>query len=96
MLWKNVTVRGTKVVASVGDTVWYYPQGQLSAEPSVGILQEISDEDFATISVLPNTESARIVRHVGVPLVDDPRLENGNVAKRGAWLPRGPWPFLPR
>lgn len=95
-MWKKILVRKTELIVSIGDTVWWFPQGQLSQQPSVGILQEISDENFATISLIPNTESARIVRYVGVPLIDDPRLENQNVAKRGMWLPRGPWPFLQR
>lgn len=90
---REVVVDGTKVVVSLGDTVWWFAEAQTSSVPCVAQITRFNDNDQVQLSYNP-VHGNRFVSMVGVCMVGDKRLTNQNVRKQGCWAPRGLWPSL--
>lgn len=91
---KEVTVDGHTTVVSLGDTVWWFAEAQLSSVPSIAFIKRFNDGNQVELAYVPS-QGNRLISMAGVRLAGDPLLRtNGSVRAHGCWCPRGVWPSL--
>lgn len=82
-----------RVRITLGDSVWYFHRGDLSARPNVATVTELCDQGQVCLSVWDPTTGGWVPR-TGVCILGDERLTNINVLHRGVWTPRALWPQI--
>ena len=89
-LTRKYTIDGYEVDVSLGDTVWWFPEGQTGGSPMVAFVTRLSDGEMITIRYFPPQGSVTS-EIIGVVPIGDERLKNPNVRKKGAWCTRALW-----
>lgn len=81
------------VPVTLGDAVWYFHRGDMTARPSVATVVELCDQGQVSLTVWDQGTSSWMSK-TGVCIFGDERLTNVNVLNRGVWLPRALWPQI--
>lgn len=82
----------SKAEVTLGDTVWWFPQGQTQNVPVVATVIRLGD-DMLTLRLAHDSGSTfRTI--TGVVAIGDKRLTNQNVRKNGAWSTRALWDLI--
>ena len=89
-LTRKYTIDGFEVDVSLGDTVWWFPEGQTGGVPMVAFAVRLGDGGMITLRYFPPQGSVAAEKMGVVPIGDD-RLKNPNVRKNGAWCTRALW-----
>jgi hypothetical protein len=92
-LVREITLEGSKVTVSIGDTVWWFAENQLNDTPSVGHIVRFCEDNMVDLVHTTGIGNRQITEQ-GVCLLSDPKLDNPNYRKRGSWCPRGLWSAL--
>jgi hypothetical protein len=90
----NIPYQGgvSKVEVTLGDTIWWFPEGQTHNVPMVATVTRLGE---GMLTLRYNHDSGPTARTiVGVVPIGDVRLTNKNVSAKGAWCTRAFWDLL--
>jgi len=90
---RKYMIDGYETEVSLGETVWWFPEGQTNDVPMVAFVTRLGDGGMITIRYFPPKGSVT-AELIGVVPIGDERLKNPNVRKKGAWCTRALWPSL--
>jgi len=75
------------VTVALGDAVWFFHRGDMSATPAPAFVVELCDQGQAHLAVYDLSSNGWQPRR-GACITGDSRLENEHVKARGVWVPR--------
>lgn len=75
------------VTVALGDAVWFFHRGDMSATPAPAFVVELCDQGQAHLTVYDLSSNGWQPRR-GACIIGDDRLENEHVKARGVWVPR--------
>ena len=79
-----------EVDVTLGDTIWWFPEGQTNCVPMVAFVTRLGTGGMLTLRYFP--PQGTIFKEInGVVAIGDDRLKNTNVRKKGAWCTRAFW-----
>lgn len=82
----------TEVEVTLGDIVWWFPEGQTHNVPMVASVVRLG-EGMLTLRFGHDSGSTYRTQ-TGVVPIGDERLSNANVRKNGAWCTRAFWSLI--
>lgn len=80
----------TEVDVTLGETIWWFPEGQTNCVPMVAFVTRLGDGGQLSLRYFP-PQGTIFKEHTGVVAIGDDRLKNANVRKKGAWCTRAFW-----